>query len=427
MEVKLKQNSSVTILDHNGNSVAVVGDNGDVKAGGKDVATKEYVDTNAPISDLVFESIKFVSNLEDGYMRDMFPSSLGAKLDRVVDVGAQGDFLQGLCICFTSKPIHEKLLAEIENNRLVIRFDYPINIRRNNGGAGRRSFCFEKQHFKDYTHGNLIYRVNMSDIKTNRFGEKYVEVIRPLNDFITDITLQQSQSQTGRKMFSCIDIESRLFHALYDESGDGYNRPAWCKTLKSPVSIKPKTIGTNLGNNVTGYWYVNETNYKGNYPIGFGYNGGKPKTLLARYYQEVCFSLNVNFDLTSGTIPANACPLRLKRHHNYGNENYDTSYIDRGWYYFRQNKMQTDKPPHVLNGEIKRKNKFVVKPRFAILTEENIEDLPTHQSPIWKKTFPQSQQQIQIYMPSINIRKEDYDLGLYSDYFAIAQVSITPL
>lgn len=426
MEIKLLQNSSVQVKDHNGNAIATINDDGSVKVGNKDVATKEYVDTNAPITDLVFESIKFISYAGTGSMRGNYPSSLGKKLDLANDGLATGDFLQYLCICFKSKPIHEKLLTEIENNRLVIRFDYPVNIRRNNGGAGRRSFCFEKQHYKN-KHEGLIYRVKTTEIKTNRFGEKYVEVIRPLNEFMTDIVIQQ-----GGLEFSCIDIESHLFEVLFGEREDDFNRPAWCKTLKSPVSIKPKTIGTNPTQfYMTGYYYLNDysSGFVGNYPIYFNYmNGDKPKTLLERYYQEVCFSLNVNNDLAEGIITANDLPLRLKKHANYGNEHYDTSSLVNGWYYFPQNRLGSmGRSPHVLHGDIKRKNKFVVKPRFAILTEENIEDLPTRQSPIWKKTFPQSQQQIQIYMPSINILEEDYDVGNYGDYFAIAQVSITPL
>ena len=379
--------------------------------------------------DLTFESITFVGVSGQEYLKKYFPSSLTKKLLRI-DGNETGGFLSNLSIRFKSNQLPEKLLNEIENNRLVIRFDYPVGIRNNNGGAGRRSFCHEQNHYSEDNHKRLIYRVKYSDVKTNRFGEKYIEVIRPLYDFMTDMIIPTD----GGARFYCLNYyNSYALNALCDEVGEtsptkDFNRPAWCKGRKSSAFgglSKVKTFGSNLDNPISGYHHFSsEPAPNGNYPTGYNYYGDNlSKTLLERYYQEVCFGLDIHNSIENDYFEVNHLPLRLKDYCFYGDREGEATVFEHDWYYFLQNR-QRENGAYVPKGRLKKKNKFVLRPRFAVLMEEDIEDIS---GAMWKKTYPQSQQQIQIYMPSINLTSYDYEREEYDNYFVIAQVSITPL
>jgi len=104
---------------------------------------------------------------------------------------------------FKTTPISNAIEQEIKNGRFVIRLDYPNRSRTNimnaslvmehqaqsKNGVGSRSYWHSfngtprKQIKKEILLNSLIY-INEDDIKTNRYGEKYIHKKISFNDYV---------------------------------------------------------------------------------------------------------------------------------------------------------------------------------------------------------------------------------------------------
>ena len=153
-------------------------------------------------------------------------------------------------INFETTPIDKKIIREIKRGRFVIRFDYPVRYKNRGArggwaepgytpvvesehtrydvnlitnvekgekpnGCGIRSFTpnFVSTHHKDFYINSLVF-VEEEDIKTNRYGEKYIHKKMGLLDLLNKFweVLKQNDKYISPFTYLTSDARSELLN-----------------------------------------------------------------------------------------------------------------------------------------------------------------------------------------------------------------------
>lgn len=300
---------------------------------------------------------------------------------------------------FETTPIGAKIENEIKNGRFVIRLDYPTKSRnikliydngggilahqpQNDYGVGARSYCYNFKKNIDTRNPkkneilkrSLIF-VNESDIKLNRYGEKYIHKKISLFQYITNICetnaiilypITNEKIQEGQELFGFfndyVDDTFQIGIPTLNQHGFDTPQPSFNGSFVYKCYSRRVGFVPNFDNNA----------YK--------VNGKK---------LNPAFTCYTPFYTKNSTSPVNLVSPYWNNHHNHivynrkqGSSVFYTMFSDLNGKEMLQNNS--------------KRNYMVAKPRCAILNEdwENADYS-------FLKTFPQATQDIKLVCKAI--------------------------
>ena len=300
-------------------------------------------------------------------------------------------------ICLKSTPIGDKAKEEITKGRLVIRLNYPVN--KNKRGF---SHCLNPIYAKRNYERAIIF-ITEDNIRENAYGESYIYYQESFLNFVNRFFSLEDMSED----FVALTYGGAyrdLVYALCQVEYNGWRAGGFPRYDEHDETLGKGVARFNMPNTAGVGWQVNGDNAK-----------IRPSYKLTEYNFYAPLIVPV-YDATSEKVFCDFWRNNEKRKKEIELATQWEEPSNFNNYYFDNLKYHNE--TRFVRRRLARCN---FKPSFAIL-DENYKTLSLDDN-CWIKTYPQSEQSINLALPSLFL-VNDYNTHL-KHTVAVARIRIT--